>query len=99
VVAVAPAQGAHHSPLYLPSVTKDRPGGTVGAIDVLLLAAVVQLMAELPSIPFALVPECTAALQHCANAWLAVHGRTIVIVALAGAGVCFPLTGLVCQIG
>lgn len=90
------------SPLYLASlhsVTKDRPGGAVGALEVLLLAAVVLFMAEVPIILYALAPERTAALLHSANAWLAAHGRAIVIVALAGAGVYFTLTGLVHLIG
>lgn len=90
------------SPLYLASlhsVTKGRPGGAVGALEVLLLAAVVLFMAEVPIILFALAPERTAALLHSANVWLAVHGHTIVVVVLAGAGVYFTLTGLVHLIG
>ncbi|WP_034263197.1 GAP family protein [Actinospica robiniae] len=90
------------SPLYLASlhsVTKGRPGGAVGALEVLLLAVVVLLMAEVPIILFALAPDRTAALLHSANAWLAVHGRTIVIVALTGAGVYFTINGLARLIG
>lgn len=86
------------SPLYLASlhsVTKSRPGGAVGALEVLLLAAVVLFMAEIPIILFALAPQRTADLLHSANAWLAVHGRTVVVVVLTGAGVYFTIIGIV----
>jgi hypothetical protein len=90
------------SPLYLAalhSVTKGRPGTAVGALEVLLLASLVLLMAEIPIVLFALKPDRTAALLQSANAWLAEHGRTIVIVAAAGAGVYFTISGLVHLVG
>lgn|SRR6185312_3252913 len=86
------------SPLYLASlhsVTKGRPDGAVGALEVLLLAAVVLFMAEIPIILFALAPERTAALLHRANAWLAENGRTVVTVVLIGAGIYFTISGIV----
>jgi Sap, sulfolipid-1-addressing protein len=86
------------SPLYLASlhaITKERPDSAVGALEVLLLAALVLFMAEVPILLFALAPARTAALLRSANAWLAEHGRAIVIVAATGAGVYFTLTGVV----
>jgi len=90
------------SPLYLASlhsVTKGRPDGAIGALEVLLLAALVLFMAEIPIILFALAPERTAALLRDANAWLAEHGRTVVLVAVTGAGLYFTITGLVHLVG
>jgi hypothetical protein len=85
------------SPLYLASlhsVSKGRPDAAVGVLDVLLLAALVLLMAWVPIILFALAPERATALLRNANAWLARHGRVLVVVAVTGIGCYFTVNGL-----
>lgn len=86
------------SPLYLASlhsITKGRPDAATGVVYVLLIAALVLLMVEVPIILFAAAPERTTALLDSANAWLAKHGRVLGIVAALGVGCYFTITGLV----
>lgn len=86
------------SPLYLAAlhaITKGRPDSAAGAFEVLLIAALFLLMAEVPIVLFALRPRGTAALLERANAWLARHGRVLTAVAAAAVGVYFTLDGLV----
>lgn len=86
------------SPLYLASlhaITMGRPGSAAGAFEVLLIAALFLLMAEVPIVLFALRPEGTAALLERANAWLARHGRVLTVLAAGAVGVYFTVDGLV----
>jgi hypothetical protein len=86
------------SPLYLAalhSITKGRPGSAAGAFEVLLVAGLFLLMAEVPIVLFAARPEGTAALLERVNAWLGRHGRMLTAVAGAAVGVYFTVDGLV----
>lgn len=85
------------SPLYLASlhsVSKGRPDAVVGVLDVLLLTVLVLLMAWVPILLFALAPERATALLRNANAWLARHGRALVLIAVTGIGCYFTVNGL-----
>ena len=97
VVALGAFAGSP-SPLYLAalhSITKGRPGGAVGTLEVLLVGALFLLLAEVPIVLYALAPERTTALLKAANAWLARHGRILVTLAAAGVGCYFTINGLV----
>jgi hypothetical protein len=86
------------SPLYLASlhsITKGRPDAAVGTFEVLLIAALVLLMAEVPIVLYALAPERTTQLLETANAWLARNGRVLVILGATAAGCYFTVNGLV----
>lgn len=86
------------SPLYLASlhsISKGRPDAVVGVLDVLLLAVLVLLMAWVPTVLFALAPERATAFLGAANAWLARHGRVLVLIAVTGIGCYFTINGLV----
>jgi hypothetical protein len=86
------------SPLYLAalhSITKGQPGSTAGSLEVLLIAALYMILAEVPIILFALAPERTTALLESANAWLGRNGHTIGIIAAIGVGCYFTVSGIV----
>lgn len=99
VTAVAlGAYAGSPSPLYLAalhSITKGQPDSAVGTFEVLLIAALFLLMAEVPIILFAVRPEQTAASLEAANAWLGRHGRVLTVLAAAGVGLYFTINGLV----
>jgi hypothetical protein len=86
------------SPLYLAalhSITKGQPGSAAGGLEVLLIAALYMLLAEVPIALFVLAPERTTALLERANAWLGRNGRTVGIVAAIGVGCYFTVSGIV----
>ncbi|MBR7832880.1 GAP family protein [Actinospica durhamensis] len=86
------------SPLYLASlhsISKSRPGALAVTWEVLLVAALVLLLAEIPVLLFLFAPERTAAALHAANGWLAVHGRAIAVGAATVVGLYFVIAGLV----
>jgi hypothetical protein len=86
------------SPLYLTSlhsVAKGDPS-TVGAtVDVLVIAALVLLMAEVPIVMFLLAPERSTRVLEAVNAWLSRHGRVIGVTAAGAVGCYFVVTGAV----
>ncbi|NUR26123.1 MAG: hypothetical protein HOV83_09800 [Catenulispora sp.] len=85
------------SPLYLASlhsVAKGNPGGAAVVFDVILLAAIVLLMAELPIVYYLIAPERAAAALKRANEWLARHGRHIGLGAAAVVGTYFVVSGI-----
>ena len=86
------------SPLYLASlhsVSKTHPGTASVVWEVLLLAALVLLLAEIPVLLFMFAPERTAAALKVTNHWLSVHGRTIGVIASLVVGTYFVVTGVV----
>jgi hypothetical protein len=86
------------SPLYLASlhsVAKGNPSGAAVVFDVILLAAIVLLMAELPVLYYAIAPERAAAALRTANEWLARNGRVIGLSAAAVVGTYFVISGIV----
>lgn len=86
------------SPLYLASlhsITKGRPDSAVGVFEVLLIAVLFLVMAEVPIVLFAWAPVRTARLLESVNAWLGRHGRVLVAVGALAAGVYFTVDGLV----
>jgi hypothetical protein len=86
------------SPLYLASlhsVAKGNPSGAAVVVDVILLAAIVLLMAELPILYYLIAPERAAAALKAANGWLARNGRTIGLSAAGVVGTYFVISGIV----
>lgn len=86
------------SPLYLASLhslSKDQPDAAVGTFEVLLIAMVVLLMAEIPIFLYALAPERTTAQLKAANAWLSRHGHILLVLGATAAGCYFTIHGLV----
>jgi hypothetical protein len=85
------------SPLYLASlhsVAKGNPSGAAAVFDVILLAAIVLLMAELPIVYYLISPERAAAALKRANEWLARHGRVIGLSAAGIVGAYFVISGI-----
>ncbi|MEY9893143.1 hypothetical protein ABIA35_004396 [Catenulispora sp. MAP12-49] len=86
------------SPLYLASlhsIAKGNPSTAAVVFDVILLAAIVLLMAELPIAYYAIAPERAAAALRAVNEWLARHGRVIGLSAAAIVGTYFVIHGIV----
>ena len=86
------------SPMYLASlhsVAKGNPSGAAVVVDVVLLAAIVLLMAELPILYYLIAPERAAAALKVANEWLARNGRTIGLSAAGVVGTYFVISGIV----
>ncbi len=86
------------SPLYLASlhsVSKTRPGALALTWEVVLLAVVVLLLAEIPVLLFLLAPERTTATLRVVNGWLAAHGRRIAVIASLAVGTYFIVSGVV----
>lgn len=85
------------SPLYLASlhsIAKAQESLPVVVLSVILVAAIYMLMIELPIIAHAIWPEATLRGVTAANTWLTRHGRSIIIVAAAGIGAYFLISGL-----
>lgn len=85
------------SPLYLASlhsVAKGDPTAAVAVLSVVLLAAIVLLMAELPVVFYLVAPGRTVAILKTVNGWLAQNGRTIALTAAAVVGTYFVLRGI-----
>ena len=86
------------SPMYLMSlhsVAQAKPAAGVRTAEVVLIAAIVLMMAELPILTYLIAPERTYATLSAANAWFARNGRIIGAVVAAGAGCYFVVKGLV----
>jgi hypothetical protein len=86
------------SPLYLASlhsIAKGNPSQAAVVVDVIVLAAIVLLMAELPILYYAIAPERAAAALRAVNEWLARHGRVIGLSAAAIVGTYFVINGIV----
>jgi hypothetical protein len=86
------------SPLYLASlhaVAKGNPSGAAVVFDVILLAAIVLLMAELPIGYYLIAPERADAALKAVNEWLARNGRTIALGAAGVVGTYFVISGIV----
>jgi hypothetical protein len=86
------------SPLYLASLhslAKGHPGPAASVVYVLLLAAIVQLMAELPLVLYLAQPDRAVAALNTMNAWLARHGRTVALTAAVVVGTYFVINGIV----
>ena len=86
------------SPMYLlalHSVSQGKPAVGVRVFDVILIAALVLLMAELPILTYLIAPERTHAALKSANEWFARNGRVIAAAAAAGAGCYFVVKGLI----
>lgn len=86
------------SPTYLASLhslSKGQPDAVVSTLEVLLIAALVLIMAEVPIILYAVAPERTTAFLDSANAWLARHGPVILVLAATAVGCYFTVNGLV----
>ena len=86
------------SPLYLLSLhTVAQTNGSSGAryLSVVLLAAVVLLMAEVPILTYIAQPAGTTSRLAAANSWLARHGQIILVLAAVAVGGYFVVNGLV----
>ena len=86
------------SPLYLASlhsVAKGNPSWAAVVVDVIVLAAIVLLMAELPIVYYLIAPERAAAALKKANEWLARNGRVIGLSAAGIVGTYFVISGIV----
>jgi hypothetical protein len=85
------------SPLYvlsLHSIVQAEPGAGARSVDVVIIAAVVLLMAELPILTYLLWPERTSAALHRANSWFARNGRIVAATAAGVAGCYFVVKGV-----
>ena len=86
------------SPLYLASlhsIAKGNPSGAVAVFEVIMIAAIVLLMVELPIVSYLIAPERTAALLKTANGWLARNGRVLALSAAGIVGTYFVISGIV----
>jgi hypothetical protein len=86
------------SPLYLASlhsIAKGNPSGAAAVVDVLVIAAIVLFMAELPLVLYLFAPQRTAAILKASNAWLARNGRVIALSAAGIVGCYFVVSGIV----
>jgi hypothetical protein len=86
------------SPLYvlsLHSLSQAKSSTATLVLEVLVLAAIVLLMAEIPIATYLFAPERTAAALSAANAWLARNGQRIAVVAAAVVGFYFTVKGIV----
>jgi hypothetical protein len=86
------------SPLYLASlhsIAKGNPSTAASIVYVVLLAAIVLLMAEVPLVLYLSDPERAVATLKTLNAWLARHGRTLALTAALVVGTYFVISGIV----
>jgi hypothetical protein len=86
------------SPLYLASlhsIAKGDPSTVSATVDVLLIAVVVLLLAEVPIVMFLLAPERSTRILEAVNGWLSRHGRVIGVTAAGAVGCYFVVTGVV----
>ena len=85
------------SPLYLASlhaVAKGHAGLLATVLSVLLVAAIYMLLIEIPVVAHLAWPDKTVRGVTAVNAWLARHGRTIIIVVSAGFGAYLIVSGI-----
>ena len=86
------------SPLYLASlhsIAKGDPSTVSATVDVLVIAALVLLLAEIPIVMYLLAPERCTRILEASNAWLSRHGRVIAITAAGAVGCYFVVNGVV----
>lgn len=86
------------SPMYilaLHSVSQGSAGAVLRGFEVVILAAIVLLMAEIPIATYVFEPERTAAGLRNANAWLSRNGRRVLVIGAAVVGVYFTVKGIV----
>ncbi|WP_432844942.1 GAP family protein [Amycolatopsis sp. CA-161197] len=57
------------------------------SLSIILVAVIYMLLIEIPIIAHAIWPETTIRWVTAVNAWLARHGRTIIVVVAAGYGI------------
>jgi len=86
------------SPLYLASlhsIAKGNPSTAIATVDVVMIAVLVLLLAELPIVMFLLAPQRSTAVLDASNAWLGRHGRVIGVTAASAVGCYFVVNGVV----
>jgi hypothetical protein len=86
------------SPMYilaLHTVSQGGVGAVVRGIEVVVLAAIVLLFAEIPIATYLFAPERTAAGLRDANAWLSRNGRLVLVLGAAVVGCYFTVKGIV----
>ena len=86
------------SPLYLAalhSTAKGHPDTATAVLEVILLAAIVLLMAELPIAVYLFAPERAASALKSTNDWLARNGRVLSLSAAGIVGTYFVVHGIV----
>ena len=89
--------------MYLPSVfyltalhsiAQSKAGGLAISLSLLLIAVIVLLFVELPILLYLFAPARTAHILEAWNAWLSRHLREIIVVAAAGIGAYFLISGV-----
>lgn len=83
--------------LYLASlhaIAKAHAGLLVTMLDIVLVAVIYLLLIEIPIIAHAIRPDATIRRVTAVNAWLANHGRAIIITVAAGFGVYLIASGI-----
>lgn len=86
------------SPMYilaLHTLSQGHASTLARSLEVLLVAAIVLLMAEIPIATYMFAPERTAAALAAANAWLSRNGKTVAVLAAAVVGCYFTVKGIV----
>jgi len=86
------------SPMYilsLHSLSQGESGNVVRVLEVLLLAAIVLLMAEVPIVTYLIAPERTRAALGDANDWLSRNGRRLGVIGATVVGGYFAVKGVV----
>lgn len=86
------------SPLYLTSlhsIAKGNPSTVTATVDILVIAALVLLLAEIPIVMYLLAPQRSTAILEAANTWLGRHGRMIGVTAASAVGCYFVVNGVV----
>jgi hypothetical protein len=86
------------SPMYilaLHSVSQGHVGAATRGVQVVLLAAIVLLFAEIPIATYLFAPERTSTGLRNANDWLSRNGRLVLVVGAAVVGFYFTVKGIV----
>jgi hypothetical protein len=85
------------SPLYLAALhalAKGDSSTLTLSVEVLLIAAIVLLLVEVPVALYAVDPQRTSRVLKAANGWLAAHGRMIIVIASGVIGAYFVASGI-----
>ncbi|WIX81843.1 GAP family protein [Amycolatopsis carbonis] len=83
--------------LYIASlhaIAKAHASLVVTVLSIILVAVIYMLLIEIPIVAHAIWPEATIRWVTAVNAWLAKHGRTIIIVVSAGFGIYLISSGI-----
>jgi Sap-like sulfolipid-1-addressing protein len=97
VIALGMVAGSP-SPLYLTSlhsIAKGDPSTLTATVDILVIAVLVLLLAEVPIVMFLIAPQRCTAILDASNAWLGRHGQVIVVTAASVVGCYFVVKGVV----